>query len=255
MRRLIRLLVVAAVALGWQVAVPAATAASTAPAQSAASTCNLGNGVQHVINVVFDNTHFTRDNPNVPSDLEQMPALLNFIQGNGTLLTNEHTPLIAHTATDILTALTGNYGDNMGVPIANSFRYYLPNGKSSTGVSFAYWTSPLYDPTPAAGTDLTTNMLTAQGKDAPAPWVPFTRAGCDVGGVGTANIELENTSIDIPTVFGAGSPQAAEAAASAAAPSNTAANLLAQTDFVGIAVHCAVGGGVGSPGTELEFAL
>ena len=200
--------------------------------------------MQHVINVVFDNTHFTRDNPNVPSDLEQMPALLNFIQGNGTLLTNEHTPLIAHTATDILTALTGNYGDNMGVPIANSFRYYLPNGKSSTGVSFAYWTSPLYDPTPATGTDLTTNMLTAQGKNAPAPWVPFTRAGCDVGGVGTANIELENTSIDIPTVFGTGSPQAAEATASAAAPPNTAANLLAQTDFVGIAVHCGSGGGI-----------
>jgi len=244
MRRLIRFLVVAAVAMGWQVAVPAATAATTEPTQAAASTCNLGNGVQHVINVVFDNTHFTRDNPNVPSDLEQMPALLNFLTGNGTLLTNEHTPLIAHTATDILTALTGTYGDNMGVPISNSFRYYLPNGNSSTGVSFAYWTSPLFDPTGAAGTDTTTNMLTAQGKNAPAPWVPFTRAGCDVGGVGTANIELENTSIDIPTVFGAGSPQAAEAAASASAPRNTAANILAQTDFVGIAVHCGAGGGI-----------
>jgi hypothetical protein len=87
-------------------------------------------------------------------------------------------------------------------------------------------------------------MLTAQGKNAPAPWVPFTRAGCDVGGVGTANIELENTSIDIPTVFGAGSPQAAEAAASAHAAPNTAAALLAQTDFVGIAVHCGSGGGL-----------
>jgi hypothetical protein len=87
-------------------------------------------------------------------------------------------------------------------------------------------------------------MLTAQGKNAPAPWVPFTRAGCDVGGVGTANIELENTAIDIPTVFGSGSPQAAEAAASAGAPSNTAANILAQTDFVGIAVHCGAGGGI-----------
>jgi hypothetical protein len=246
MKQLIRLFVVAAVAMGWQVAVPAAAAASTRPSQSAVSSCNLGNGVQHVVNVVFDNTHFSRDNPNVPSDLEQMPALLNFIKGNGTLLTNEHTPLIAHTATDILTALTGVYGDNMGVPIANSFRYYLPpsSGKTSTGVSFAYWTSPLFDPTGAAGTDLTTNMLTAQGKNAPAPWVPFTRAGCDVGGVGTANIELENTSIDIPTVFGSGSPQAAEAAASAAAKPNTAASLLAQTDFVGIAVHCGAGGGI-----------
>jgi hypothetical protein len=232
MKQLIRLLVVAAVAVGWQVAVPAAGAASTAPTQSAASSCTLGNGVQHVVNLVFDNTHFTRDNPNVPSDLEQMPALLNFIKGQGTLLTNEHTPLIAHTATDILTSLTGVYGDNMGVPISNSFRYYLPNGNSSTGVSFAYWTSPLFDPTPAAGTDTTTNMLTAQGLNAPAPWVPFTRAGCNVGGVATANIELENTSIDIPTVFGAGSPQAAEVASN---PNQ------AFSDFVGIAVHCANG--------------
>jgi hypothetical protein len=218
--------------MGWQVAVPAATAASTAPAQSAASSCNLGNGVQHVVNVVFDNTHFTRDNPNVPSDLEQMPALLNFMTGQGTLLTNEHTPLIAHTATDILTALTGTYGDNMGVPISNSFRYYLPTGATSTGVSFAYWTAPLFDPTSAAGTDTTTNMLTAQGLNAPAPWVPFTRAGCNVGGVGTANIELENTAIDIPTVFGTGSAEAAEVTAN---PGQ------AFSDFVGIAVHCAQG--------------
>ena len=235
MRRLIRLFVVAAVAVGWQAAVPA-SAASTAPAQSAASSsCTLGNGVQHVINVVFDNTHFTRDNPNVPSDLQQMPALLNFLTGNGTLLTNEHTPLIAHTATDILTALTGTYGDNMGVPIANSFRYYLPNGNSSTGVSFAYWTAPLFDPTGIPATDVTTNMLTAQGLNAPAPWVPFTRAGCNVGGVGTANIELENTAIDIPTVFGAGSTQAAEVKSD---PGQAFA------DFVGIAVHCAQGNAV-----------
>jgi len=235
MKRLIRLFVVAAVAMGWQVAVPAAASANTAPTQSTASSCNLGNGVEHVINVVFDNTHFTRDNPNVPSDLEQMPALLNFLTGNGTLLTNEHTPLIAHTATDILTALTGSYGDNMGVPISNSFRYYLPNGNSSTGVSFAYWSAPLFDPTGAAGTDTTTNMLTAQGLNAPAPWVPFTRAGCNVGGVGTANIELENTAIDIPTVFGANSAEAAEVKAN---PNQ------AFTDFVGIAVHCAQGAGL-----------
>src|ERR1700674_2243097 len=220
MKRLIRLVVVAAVAMGWQVAAPAATLANEEPNKSAHNSSDLGNSVQHVVNVVFDNTHFTRDNPNVPSDLQQMPALLNFLKGNGTLLTNEHTPLIAHTATDILTALTGTYGDNMGVPISNSFRYYLSgptaNGKTSTGVSFAYWTSPLFDPTGAAGTDTTPNMLTAQGKNAPAPWVPFTRAGCDVGGVATANIELENTSVDIAPVFGAISPQATEAAASAA---------------------------------------
>src|SRR5213082_4047001 len=215
MRRLIRFAAVAALSIGWQAAAVPATQAAGGPSQSsssASSSCHLGNGVQHVINIVFDNTHFSRDNPNVPSDLEQMPALLNFLKGNGTLLTNEHTPLIAHTATDILTSLTGVYGDRMGVPISNSFRYYLPNNKTSTGVSFAYWTAPLFDPTPAAGTDTTFNMLTAQGTNAPAPWVPFTRAGCNVGGVSTANIERENTGIDIPTVFGAGSAQAMEAA-------------------------------------------
>src|SRR5215472_14816991 len=234
MRRLIRLAALAALSIGWQAAaVPAAHAAGAPTADvTTSSSCHLGNGVQHVINIVFDNTHFTRDNPNVPSDLEQMPHLLNFLESNGTLLTNEHTPLISHTATDILTALTGTYGDRMGVPVANSFRYFNPNGTSNLGVSFAYWTDPLFDPTASTPTDTKPNMLTAGGLNAPAPWVPFTRAGCNVGGAGTANIELENISTDIPTVFGANSPQAAEAQAN---PS------LATADFVGIAVHCAQG--------------
>src|SRR5690242_17612015 len=62
------------------------------------SPCQLGNGVQHVINIVFDNVHFFRDNPNVPSDLEQMPHLLTFLEQNGTVFSNSHTPMIAHTA-------------------------------------------------------------------------------------------------------------------------------------------------------------
>src|SRR5438309_6392473 len=205
MKRLIRLAVVAALSVGWQAAaVPAhASAGATSNANAASSSCALGNGVQHVINIVFDNTHFTRDNPNVPSDLEQMPALLNFLKGNGTLLTNEHTPIIAHTATDILTSLTGVYGDQMGVPVSNSFRYFNPNGSTSLGVSFAYWTDPLFDPTTSAPTDTQPNMLTAAGKNAPAPWVPFTRAGCNVGGAGTANIELANIETSRPTVYSA----------------------------------------------------
>src|SRR6266480_4653819 len=71
---------------------------------AAPSGCKLNSAkgnIQHVIYVQFDNTHFTRDNPNVPSDLEQMPHLLNFIEGNGVLLSNHHTPLISHTAVDI----------------------------------------------------------------------------------------------------------------------------------------------------------
>src|SRR5215471_325526 len=183
-------------------------------AQAASNSCQLNSAtgtIQHVIFIQFDNTHFTRDNPNVPSDLEQMPNLLNFIENNGTLLTNHHTPLISHTATDILTSLTGVYGDRHGVPVANSFRYFNPDGTTNPGVSFAYWTSPLFDPSTATPTDTSPNMLTAQGKNAPAPWAPFTRAGCNVGMVATANTILENIVRDVPTVFGANSPEAAEA--------------------------------------------
>jgi hypothetical protein len=43
---------------------------------------------------VFDNVHLRRDVPNVPSDLEQIPNLLSFLQGNGVVTGNHHTPLI-----------------------------------------------------------------------------------------------------------------------------------------------------------------
>src|SRR5258706_7175087 len=213
-----------------------ATAAPTPPS----SGCQLGSpkgGIKHVIYIQFDNTHFRRDNPNVPSDLEQMPHLLNFITDNGTLMANDHTALISHTATGILTSLTGVYPDLMGQPVSNSFRYFTPTGTTRTGVSFAYWTAPLFDPAgppypPAAQTDLTPEMINENGKVAPAPWVPYTRAGCDFGAVSVANTILENTAIDIPTVFGAGSPEAAQAAANPAQ---------AFADFVGIGVHCAQG--------------
>jgi len=212
-------------------------------AQSGCQLKSPKGGIKHVIYIQFDNTHFLRDNPNVPSDLEQMPHLLNFIKGNGTLISNDHTALISHTATGILTSLTGVYPDRMGQPVSNSFRYFKTDGTSRTGVSFAYWTAPLFDPA-GATTDTTPTMINENAKVAPAPWVPFTRAGCDFGAVGTANTILENTAIDIPTVFGANSPEASEAAASNAAPPNTAARALAQTDFVGIGVHCALNSAV-----------
>src|SRR5262247_4690176 len=135
----------------------------TATAQ-AGTTCVLDSargGIQRIIYIQFDNTHFRRDNPNVPSDLEQIPSLLNFVRGKGTILTNDHTGIISHTGTGILSSLTGVYGDRMGVPISNSFRYFNPNGTSSPGVSFAYWTAPLFDPSTTTPTDTTPNMLTA----------------------------------------------------------------------------------------------
>ena len=212
--------------------VPRALAATTAT-----NSCQLKSpkgAIQHVIYVQFDNTHFRRDNPDIPSDLEQMPHLLNFIQDNGVLMSNDHTVLISHTATGILTSLTGVYPDRMGQPVSNSFRYFKTDGTTRTGVSFAYWTAPLFDPA-GSTTDTTPEMINENGKIAPAPWVPFTRAGCDFGAVATANTILENTAIDIPTVFGAGSPEAAEVVSN---PGQAFA------DFVGIGVHCAQGSAV-----------
>lgn len=210
---------------------------SSGTTHAAGNACHLNSphgNIQHVIYVQFDNTHFTRDNPNVPSDLEQMPNLLNFIESNGVLLTNHHTPLIAHTATDILTSLTGVYGDRHGVPISNSFRYFNPDGSSNTGVSFAYWNGAIFDPGTSTPTDTTFNMLAANGKNAPAPWVPYTRAACNFGAVATANTILENTSVDVSRVFGPTSLQQQEVNA------NPPPSTLPQADFVGIGVHCAL---------------
>ncbi len=228
MRRLIRLAAVVALALGWQAAIMPATQAgsphASSGAQSSTSGCHLGNGTEHVVNVVFDNVHLTRDNPNVPSDLEQMPNLLNFIEQNGTMVTHNYTPLISHTADDIVTTLSGLYGDQQGLAVSNSYGYYNPDGSVSGFPSaFQYWTDKIGNGT--------YNNLTAGGANTPAPWVPFTRAGCDVGGVSTANIELENNG-NIVNVFGAGSAEALEASSN---PSQ------ATRDFIGIAIHCAQG--------------
>jgi hypothetical protein len=231
-----------ALALAAVTAGSIARAGDSAKATGNAGGCEFANGIKHVIQIQFDNTHFLRDNGNVPSDLEQMPHLLNFIRGNGTLLTNDHTVLISHTATGILSTLTGVYPDRMGQPVSNSFRYFTPSGAIRTGVSFAYWTAPMFDPAgppfpPPGQTDLSPEMINENGKIAPAPWVPFTRAGCDVGQVSTANTILENTGIDIPSFFGPGSPEAIQAAGDS--PGQSATQTFA--DYVGIGVHCAQG--------------
>jgi hypothetical protein len=226
----------------------AATTANAAPARpvaaatSTASACSLdGGAIKHVIYMQFDNVHYTRDNPNVPSDLEQMPNLLNFITGNGTLVSREHTPLIAHTADDIVTSESGLYGSDQGDAIANEYRYYTgaANGSTDTAGSFAYWEDPVVDYDTSTGApvgDSTTTLVGQNGKTPPAPWVSYTRAGCDVGSVAAANTELENTTPDVPLVFGANSPDAKEAEG---ANQNKAA-----ADYEGLSVHCALGSAV-----------
>jgi hypothetical protein len=232
----------------WKLAaIPAALAALIAAAIAssgsalpqtveAAGVCSFANGIKHVIYLQFDNLHYRRDLPNVPSDLEQMPHLLDFMRQNGTLLTNDHTILISHTAGGILSSLTGLYPDRNGITVSNSYDYYRNNGLPTFTSAFKYWTDTVDgadDPLPnMVGTDW-------QSRTAQPPWLTYTQAGCDVGGVSAANIELENTSTadsgDMTRVFGASSPEWNEAKAN---PD------LALADFVGIAVHCAKGSGL-----------
>src|SRR5438034_6707253 len=121
--------VAAAVLALVQGAAPAhVTAAHQSPPDTGGCQLSSARGdIQHVIYIQFDNVHFTRDNPNVPSDLEQMPHLLNFITSNGVMLANHHTPLISHTGPDILTSMTGLYGEHDGMPVGNSYRYFNAN--------------------------------------------------------------------------------------------------------------------------------
>lgn len=89
---------------------------------SAESECRLGaqEDIRRVVFIEFDNVHFRRDVPDVPSDLEQMPHLLNFITDNGTLLTDHHTVLISHTATGFLSTITGSTPTACGSPSATA---------------------------------------------------------------------------------------------------------------------------------------
>jgi len=220
-------------------AFPAAAQAHTAAAKEPPAPASSGAGclvnspkgnIQHVVTIIFDNTHFQRDPARdgstlVPSDLEQMPHLLNFLTNNGVLLSNHHTQLISHTSDDIITILTGVYPSRHGVATAaNSYLEYRADGTTLSQSGFTYWTD--------LSGDNTYNLLSGgvdaghpSGVNAPAPWVPFTRAGCDVAAIGAADLEIENTGVDLSTVFGGGSPQTKDP--------NAFAN------YEGVAIHCA----------------
>ena len=143
--------------------------------------------------------------------------------------------------------MTGVYPDRTGAgAVSNSFNYYNASTGSAahSNSTFVYWTDRLSgdnasDGTPNAGADTSYVLVDENGKNAPAPWVAYTKAGCDVGAVGIADIDLENTNTDLATVFGLGSPEYAEGTSSSSTTRNQAA-----ADFEGIALHCAQGSAV-----------
>jgi hypothetical protein len=195
------------------------------PAKGDCELNSVRGDIQHVIYIQFSHVRFTRDNPNVPSDLEQMPRLLRFIENNGTLLTNHHTVLPVEPESNALAALTGLYPQRLGSNLASGG---------------TYWTT-LSEPSTSNGNS-TPNIAEAN-KHAPAPWVPFTRAGCNVGTVAVAKTTLENTGKDILTVFGANSLEAA-----LGADPTTVSQ--AAAEFEGIAIHCAVANSICAYGTS-----
>jgi hypothetical protein len=187
-----------------------ASRAGAAPTVLPAATCSLKPPIKHVVYLVFDNVHFLRDEPMVPSDLEQMPHLLDFLESNGTLLTNHHTPLIAHTGGDIITGLSGVYPDRHGQAVSNNYRYYTAGGGTAEANTYLYWTSLSHGDVH--------NLVSETGANAPAPWPVFTRAGCDVGAVGVTGMVLE-TAAEVKSLLGDGSAANSE----------------------GLAIHCAIG--------------
>jgi hypothetical protein len=227
------LMTIYSVAPAWAASPAAAKAKAESASANPGGGCQLNSPrgkVNRVVTIIFDNTHFQRDPARdgstlVPSDLEQMPHLLNFIKNNGVLLSNHHTQLISHTSDDIITILTGVYPSRHGVATAaNSYLEYKSDGTTQSQSGFTYWTDVSRDGT----YNLIGGAVDAShpsGVNAPAPWTPFTRAGCDVGAVGAADLEVENTGVDLTTIFGSGSPQTTDP--------NAFAN------YEGVAIHCA----------------
>jgi hypothetical protein len=96
----------------------------------------------HVTVIQFDNVHLERDNPNVPSDIEQIPSLLDFMTHNGTLLANDHAVLISHTSDGIISTETGLYPDQFGGGVGNTYPFLDPEQTKSHTTSDSYTDVP-----------------------------------------------------------------------------------------------------------------
>ena len=163
------------------------------PAASAAGACQLGNKdgqIKHVIYLQFDNTHFRRDRPNVPSDLEQMPHLLNFLKGERHARHERpHDPDLAHRGRDPRVADRPLPGPQRARRSRTATTTSRPTGRRSSRRRSSTGRTPVDgDERPAA------EHGQRRRKTTPAPWVPTPRAGCDVGGVSARRTSSSRTT-------------------------------------------------------------
>ena len=73
---------------GAALGIASVSAYADARVQASRKLKSVGNKIQRVVHITF----VTRDNPNVPSDLEQGQNLLNFLQNNGVRPTTSRPP-------------------------------------------------------------------------------------------------------------------------------------------------------------------
>src|SRR5258708_25667967 len=102
----------------------------------------------------------------------------------GSLPIKHSSIFISHTAGGILSSLTGLNPDRQGVTVSNSYDYYKPDTTPQFTSAFKYWTAPV------STTDPLPNMVNGDSrlpKNTPAPWVSYTRAGCDRPNISVAN--------------------------------------------------------------------
>ena len=183
------------------------------------SACELGNGVSHVISIVFDNVHFFRDNPNVPSDLEQMPHLLSFLEQQ------RHGP-VQHAHADDRPHRRRQPDDLHGAvrrpprpaAVQHATRRYNPDGTTDPAASFAYWTARSSTrrprPTPGHDTRAVHGLLADRAGERRTPTARRRRRGCRSPGPAAPSATSPPPTWCSRTprstsrrVFGAGSPE------------------------------------------------
>ena len=126
--------------------------------------------VRHVIYLQVDADRVVREGPDGAPDDEPTPRLLDFVRSRGTLVDSPHASLAsgASTQTSRLTAMRTSK---------------LASSDLSTSLTGLYPSSQGRAAASAYGS-----------KNAPAPWVPFARAGCNVGTVSLGTTELAGAS-------------------------------------------------------------